>query len=34
MIFDTLEKTISICPKIDNAATKLLDFYPNYPGLL
>ena len=34
MIFDSLAKLTVCCPKIESAATKLLDFYPNYPSLL
>ena len=34
MVFDSLEKMIMMCPKIENAATKLLDYYREYPSLL
>ena len=34
MIFDSLLKMVKCCPKIEHAATKLLDYYPNYPALL
>ena len=34
MVFDSLKKIVEACPKIENAAVKLLTFYPNYPSLL
>jgi hypothetical protein len=34
MVFDIFTKIVSTCPKIANAATKLLDFYADYPRLL
>lgn len=34
MVFDCFVKVMKCCPKIEHAATKLLDFYPGYPSLL
>lgn len=34
MVFEGLKRLIDFCPKIENAASKLLTFYPNYPSLL
>jgi hypothetical protein len=34
MIFDSLQRIVSCCPKIADATVKLPHFYPGYPYLL
>lgn len=34
MIFDSLQRLTSCCPKIADASVKLPHFYPGYPYLL